>query len=159
MDREQANPQEISETRKLPVNEKWILESEGGEVNVHLNYFEELLKSLEQSWLDDEDKIDLKISFDEALINAFKYGGGGRIIVEIKIDNLKCQVSVLDSNPKRFDPKTAFNSVKNSGQILATHGRGITLMEAYCDSVDYSFHNPGNKVTLIKRNLSENDNS
>jgi anti-sigma regulatory factor (Ser/Thr protein kinase) len=59
----------------------------------------------------------------------------------------------------RFDPETAFNSVTNPEEILANHGRGLTMMRAYCDSVDYSFHNPGNKVTLIKRNLSENDNS
>lgn len=155
MDREQANPQEIQDTRKLPVNEKWILDSEGGEVNVHLHYFEQLLANLEPSWIEDEDKIDLNISFNEAITNAFKYGGGGRITVEIRIDDTKCQVSVLDSNPEKFDPNRAFNSVEDAGQILATHGRGITMMKAYCDSVEYSFENPGNKVTLTKFNKEE----
>lgn len=152
MDREQANPQERQDTRKLPVSEKWVLDSKGGEVNVHLDYFEQLLNSLEESWINKEDKIDLIVGFNEAITNAFKYGGGGRIIVEINIDQTKCRISVLDSNPEEFDPETAFNSVEDPEQILANHGRGITMMKASCDIVDYSFENPGNKVTLVKYN-------
>ena len=144
--------QELKEFQPLSV--EWQIPSELTGFNVYRDKFEQLLTNSESSWIKPDDIMGLTLGFDEALVNAIKYGNkedASKIVeVIVNIDEEKLEVSVQDQNPEPFNPDTAFDSVSDESEKLANHGRGITLMRTLYDSVVFEFMNPGNKVTLTK---------
>lgn len=140
----------------MPIIESWNIPSELTGLNTYRDKFESLLTKINNSWISESDIFKLTLGFDEALVNAIKYGNKEDsalpVVVNINIDKDKLKVSLLDTNPDQFSPDTAFNSVTNASERLANHGRGITLMKESYDSVIFEFMEPGNKVTMVKHN-------
>lgn len=94
----------------------------------------------------------IKLALEEALINAIKHGNKfdpeKKVVVEARVTPDETEIVIEDQGPgfKRNcvpDPTREENLEKCSG-------RGILLMEAYMDSVQYSCG--GRRVRLIKRN-------
>lgn len=154
MSESEAKPNSEIKEFQPRIIEEWHIPSELTGLNTYRDKFEELLTNLHSSWIGSENIPDLTLGFDEALVNAIKYGNkedpSKMVDVVVKIEEDKLVVTVQDQNPEAFDPETAFDSVENEDEREANHGRGITLMKHYYDSVEFEFMNPGNKVTLIK---------
>ena len=112
---------------------------------------EEILGKLPELGYDDSDIFAVKLSLDEALINAIRHGNqydrGKQIKVGYRIDDEQVVIAVADQgagfNPDMLaDPTTETNRWKQGG-------RGIFLIRAYMDEV--SFNERGNQIWLIKR--------
>jgi serine/threonine-protein kinase RsbW len=94
----------------------------------------------------------IKLAVDEAIINAIKHGNKldprKKVYIEATVTAEKTEIIIEDEGPgfQRDcvpDPTADENLDKCSG-------RGILLMEAYMDEVEYS--KQGRRVRMIKRN-------
>lgn len=93
----------------------------------------------------------IKLSLEEALVNAIKHGNKlnpkKRVTIDAKVSDSEVEIIIEDQGPgfKRQeipDPTADENLTKCSG-------RGLLLMEAYMTSVEYS--NNGRRVRLVKK--------
>ncbi len=104
---------------------------------------------------------DMILAVDEAATNIIKHAYGfdedKEIIVNVKFENNKLEISLIDFG-KKFDPdKAKLPDIKESLKLKKSGGLGIYLMKKLMDDVIYEIDNPNyNKITLIKkRNESE----
>ncbi len=104
---------------------------------------------------------DMILAVDEAATNIIKHAYGfdedKEIIVNVKLENNKLEISLIDFG-KKFDPdKAKLPDIKESLKLKKSGGLGIYLMKKLMDDVIYEIDNPNyNKITLIKkRNESE----
>ncbi|MFW6353153.1 MAG: ATP-binding protein, partial [Verrucomicrobiota bacterium] len=92
----------------------------------------------------------VKLAIEEAVINAIKHGNQldttKKVNVEFVIDEDKVTISVADEG-EGFDPDSVPDP-REDGNIASDYGRGLLLIRAYMDSVE--FNDKGNKVTMIK---------
>ncbi|MFP4176933.1 MAG: SpoIIE family protein phosphatase [Candidatus Brocadiia bacterium] len=92
----------------------------------------------------------VKLAIEEAVINAIKHGNQldttKKVNVEFVLDEDKVQISVKDEGDG-FDPETVPDP-RDEENITADYGRGLLLMRAYMDSVEYN--EKGNRVTMTK---------
>lgn len=93
----------------------------------------------------------IKLALEEAFTNAFRHGNKcdprKHIIVRYEVTAEHIEIEVEDEGDG-FDP----NQVPDPTQpefIDRPHGRGIMLMRAYLDAVEYNAS--GNAVRLVKR--------
>lgn len=93
----------------------------------------------------------IKLSLEEALVNAIKHGNKlnpkKRVKIDAKVSDDEVEIIIEDQGPgfKRQeipDPTADENLTKCSG-------RGLLLMEAYMTSVEYT--NNGRRVRLVKK--------
>jgi serine/threonine-protein kinase RsbW len=114
-----------------------------------------ILGELAQHHYDTHSNFAIRLALEEGLINAVKHGNKldpkKQVHVEFKIDAKKFEVIIEDEGPgfERHgvpDPTLDENVEKCSG-------RGILLMEAYMDSVNWT--NGGRRVHMIKKNEPE----
>jgi serine/threonine-protein kinase RsbW len=111
-----------------------------------------ILDAIESAGYHPDNLFAVKISLEEALINAIKHGNKldpkKQVRVEANITSEQAEIIVEDEGPgfNRAhvpDPTAEENLLKCSG-------RGILLMETYMDRVEYS--KDGRRVRMIKRN-------
>ena len=92
----------------------------------------------------------VKLSLEEALMNAIRHGNRldstKRVYVEFSVDDARAMLRVEDEG-EGFVPRDVPDPTKDEN-LEATSGRGIALMRAYMDRVDYSER--GNAVTMVK---------
>ena len=92
----------------------------------------------------------IKLALEEAITNAFRHGNkcdpGKRIIVRYEVTPERIEIEIEDEG-EGFDPRYVPDPTQPEF-IDRPHGRGIMLMRAYLDKVEY---NPsGNSVRLLK---------
>ena len=101
--------------------------------------------------LDESDRFDLRLSFEEILINAMKHGNGYRrelpVRVAVSYDAAEVRVSVHDQGSgfkvdRLKDPTMDEN-------IEAFSGRGVYLVKHLMDRLEYG--PTGNSVEIAKR--------
>jgi serine/threonine-protein kinase RsbW len=111
-----------------------------------------ILDAVEAAGFSQDNLFAVKISLEEALINAIKHGNKldphKKVHVEASVTPKETEIIVEDEGPgfNRAhvpDPTAEENLLKCSG-------RGILLMETYMDRVEYS--KSGRRVRMIKRN-------
>jgi len=96
--------------------------------------------------LADEARFDLKLAATEALTNAFK-GAAGKHSVDVVIVGSAGAVDVEITDRGRFAP-----TVRSEQSALdAEGGRGIPLMLALVDEVEFSSLHDGTRVRMSKR--------
>ena len=92
----------------------------------------------------------VRLAVEEAMINAMKHGNrmdkAKTVTVKWSIDDHQAAITIEDEGDG-FDP-AAVPDPTTDENLAAPHGRGIMLMRAYMDKVDFS--DKGNRVTLVK---------
>ncbi len=181
MDESKTVPPQEQEIKHLPIHEVWEVESsewlpndqysetEIGTklrdiINPSSTRLDTLLKNITDNWITDHDELDnYKVAFEEALINALKYGNGDAETrtahVEIDMDSDKLIISVRDNNTQPFDYQAALAEADNPDNLLLGRGRGLVMMNAYFGgnvtvehvlSKDSNAKNEGNKIIMTK---------
>ena len=111
-----------------------------------------ILDAVEAAGFTSDNLFAVKISLEEALINAIKHGNKSdpkkKVHIEVSITPKETEIVIEDEGPgfNRAhvpDPTAEENLLKCSG-------RRILLMETYMDRVEYS--KSGRRVRMIKRN-------
>lgn len=94
----------------------------------------------------------IKLALEEALINAIKHGNAGDsakcITIEYAVTRARAVLVVIDEG-SGFRPSDVPDPTADENLECPT-GRGIMLMRAYMDAVE--FNERGNAVRLTKRN-------
>ena len=102
----------------------------------------------------DNDLFGIKLSLEEALVNAVKHGNHlnpcKHVKVQYRITPQRADFTIEDQGCG-FNPGNLPDPTRDEN-IEMCHGRGILLMRAYMSSV--VFNPQGNKVTLTKFNES-----
>ena len=111
---------------------------------------EQILEKFKKLNLSESDIFDLKLSIEEATINAVKYGNrlDENLTVDIKVLIYKdrIEITVRDSG-KGFDYNNVPDPTENSN-LIKSSGRGLFLIRHLMDEVRYN--DKGNEVTIVK---------
>lgn len=93
----------------------------------------------------------VRLAVEEAVINAMKHGNrmdkAKEVTVRWSVDDRQACIEVEDEGPG-FDLSTVPDPTLEEN-LETPHGRGIALMKAYMDEVN--FNERGNRVTMVKR--------
>jgi serine/threonine-protein kinase RsbW len=128
---------------------KFIIESD---LSQQREIQKRILDAVEDAGFTSDSVFAVKISLEEALINAIKHGNkldpNKKVRIEASVSPNETEIIIEDEGPgfERADvpdPTAEENLLKCSG-------RGILLMETYMDLVEYSKN--GRRVRMIKRN-------
>src|SRR5687767_7070460 len=111
-----------------------------------------IMDRVEAQHYDEQSTFAIRLALEEGLMNAIKHGNKldpkKKVHVEAKVNSKSTEITIEDQG-KGFhrdevpDPCSEENLLKCSG-------RGILLMEAYMDKVEYS--NGGRRVKMVKKN-------
>jgi len=109
-----------------------------------------LFDFLECAKLNESDRFDIRLSFEEVLINAMKHGNKFDkdlpVVVTVACNSAEVYVGISD-NGKGFD----FEHVKDptdEENLEVYGGRGVYLVKHLMDSVQYN--EKGNRVEIVK---------
>ena len=101
--------------------------------------------------VDESSLFDIKLCFEEAFINAVKYGNKFNEQLTIDVDIIKkpdtIEIVVCDQG-EGFDFKHCEDPTKK-GNITKTHGRGIFLIKNLMDQIQYKRN--GSCLHMIKK--------
>ena len=108
-----------------------------------------LVKALAQGY-SEECTFALRLALEEAIVNAHKHGNRcdarKHITVSYQVGPERLVIRIRDDGPG-FDPQ-AIPDPTAPERISLPNGRGIMLMKAYLDDVQYN--REGNEVQLVK---------
>jgi serine/threonine-protein kinase RsbW len=94
----------------------------------------------------------IRLSLEEAMTNAIKHGNGldpeKKVHVEATVNSRQAEIIVEDEGPGFNRPKIPDPTLPEN--LEKCSGRGIHLIEAYMDDVQWS--QGGRRVRMIKRN-------
>ena len=109
-----------------------------------------LLGALKKLKLSKETLFDIRLSLEEAVINAMKYGNGFdknlRVVISYVFSEGRLEITVRDEG-KGFDHR-ATPDPRSGTNILKHGGRGIFLIKNLMDEVKYN--DSGNEIKMIK---------
>jgi len=101
---------------------------------------------------DSQSAFAIKLALEEALINAIKHGNkldrSKLVRIEARVQQDETEIIIEDQGPG-FD-RSCVPDPTAEENIDKCSGRGILLMEAYMNHVEWS--NYGRRVRMIKRN-------
>lgn len=112
---------------------------------------EQILRDVEKHGYEPEACFAIRLSVEEALTNAVKHGNKNdrskRVHVNYRVDPKQVVILIRDEGPG-FNPGTVPDPT-SATRLSLPNGRGIMLMHAYMDEVQYN--QTGNEVRLVKR--------
>ncbi len=110
----------------------------------------DMLAKLKQKQYSKDDIFSIHLAVEEAFINAVKHGNkmdlDKKVEFSYHIDDDKVEVSVKDEGPG-FDPEKVPDP-RCGGNIFKPSGRGLFLIRAYMDEVEYS--DKGTRLKIVK---------
>ena len=110
----------------------------------------ELLDLLTPLHLDKSVLFDIRLCFEEALINAMKYGNAldrsKNAEVSVEFDDAKVAIAIQDQG-EGFKPTELADCTDKEHQLRG-HGRGVHLIHKLMDKVEYNAK--GNRVLMVK---------
>ncbi len=110
-----------------------------------------ILRAMDRRGYGERDRFGVKLSLEEAVMNAIRHGNkmdrDKKVIIDFEITDRKLVLAVEDEGPG-FDPDNVPDPTRGDN-LERPCGRGIVLMRAYMDEVEYA--PPGNRVILTKR--------
>jgi len=113
---------------------------------------EQILAAVAQCGYDDQSTFAIRISLEEALVNAIKHGNkldpSKKVWVEAKISPKRAQIEIEDQGPG-FD-RTSVPDPTAEENLCKCSGRGILLMETYMNSVSWT--KQGRRVKMVRVN-------
>jgi len=111
-----------------------------------------ILDAVERAGYHPDNLFAVKISLEEALINAIKHGNkldpNKKVHIEASVTPRQTEIVIEDEGPG-FNRGTVPDPTAEEN-LLKCSGRGILLMETYMDRVEYS--KDGRRVKMIKLN-------
>ena len=112
---------------------------------------QQMLDALVACGYDETEVFAVKLSLEEALVNAVRHGNGNdpskTISASWKVTETKATFSVEDEGPG-FNPDAVPDPTLDEN-LERPCGRGVMLMRAYMDEV--TFNKKGNRVCMTKR--------
>lgn len=94
----------------------------------------------------------IKLALEEALINAIKHGNKldrhKKVRIQARVTDNEAEIIIEDEGPG-FD-RASVPDPTSDENLERLHGRGILLMEAYMDLIEWS--NNGRRVRMIRKN-------
>jgi len=111
-----------------------------------------ILDDIERAGFSEEASFAIRLTLEEALINAIKHGNkldpAKQVHVEYRVDPRTAEITIEDEGPG-FD-RAAIPDPTAQENLCRLHGRGILLMESYMSQVEWSRH--GRRVRMVKHN-------
>ena len=111
-----------------------------------------IMNRVESLNYDEQSSFAIRLALEEGLMNAIKHGNkldpNKTVHVEAKVTSKSTQITIEDQG-KGFD-RTDVPDPCATENLLKCSGRGILLMEAYMDKVQYMCG--GRRVKMIKKN-------
>ena len=128
---------------------KFIIESD---LSQQREIQKRILDAVEEAGFTSDSVFAVKISLEEALINAIKHGNKldpkKKVRIEASVSPSETEIIIEDEGPG-FDRADVPDPTAEEN-LLKCSGRGILLMETYMDQVEYT--KSGRRVRMIKRN-------
>ena len=111
-----------------------------------------IMDHVEKQKYDDQSTFAIRLALEEGLMNAIKHGNkldpSKTVEIEAKVTAKGTEITIEDQG-KGFHREEVPDPCSDEN-LLKCSGRGILLMEAYMDKVEYS--NGGRRVRMIKKN-------
>ena len=118
----------------------------------------QLLKEAEHNGFDKDEIFGAHLAMEEAFTNAVLHGNAADSSKKVTIDYLitpeKIDVSITDEG-EGFDTES-IPDPRAEENLSKSSGRGVLLMRAYMDTVEYN--DKGNVVHLVKMKSTEKEN-
>jgi len=109
-----------------------------------------IIQLLEKELYSERHIFSIKLALEEAVVNAIRHGNGldpeKNVTVRFNIDHDKTVIEIQDEGPGFNPDKVPDPTVE--GNLDQPSGRGLMLMAAYMDKIE--FENPGNVVRMTK---------
>ncbi len=132
---------------KTPAKRSIVIESKP---SATVKVCRQILPILEANNFSQEDIFAVHLALEEALINAIKHGNKMDPNKEVKIDYSvspeKVEISMTDQG-EGFTPE-AVPDPRHGENLYKNEGRGLLLMQAYMDMVE--FNKSGNCVRIVR---------
>jgi serine/threonine-protein kinase RsbW len=111
-------------------------------------------KAAETAGCDEDTALNVGIAVREAVINAMLHGNrldpNRKVELAFAFGARGMRARVRDHG-RGFDP-AATPDPTSTENLLSTSGRGLLMMRAYCDAVEFRYHEGrGMEVTLVKK--------
>ena len=115
---------------------------------------ERILADVQRHGFSTDDTFAIRIALEEAMVNAIKHGNrldpGKKVHVESRVTPKRVEISIEDEGPG-FD-RSAIPDPTDEDNLDKPSGRGILLIEAYMDRVEWS--RGGRRLKMVKENAS-----
>jgi serine/threonine-protein kinase RsbW len=112
----------------------------------------EIMRVVADQGFSEEARFSIKLALEEAVVNAIKHGNrfdaAKKVTIRYACNHRAFTISVRDEG-RGFDPASVPDPTRPENLMLP-YGRGLMLMNAYMDRVEYS--GAGNEVTMVKEN-------
>lgn len=122
----------------------------GSDLHAARQVEEQILLEAQKMGFTEESAFAIRLALEEAVVNAHKHGNRcdprKHIVVSYEVTPQRLVIRVRDEG-EGFDPHIIPDPTAPD-RISLPNGRGIMLMRAYLDEVDYS--ESGNEVQLVK---------
>ena len=113
---------------------------------------ERILRDVADSGFTTDTAFAIRIALEEAMVNAIKHGNrldpGKKVHVESRITPRRAEITIEDEGPG-FD-RGAIPDPTAEDNLDKPSGRGILLIEAYMDGVEWS--RGGRRLRMVKEN-------
>jgi len=113
---------------------------------------ERLLSVLEEKGYTQDDMFAVHLALEEAFLNAVKHGNkmdpAKTVVLEYLVDGEKVEIQMLDEGPG-FDP-CSIPDPRTGENLYRPEGRGLLLMSAYMDVVEYNERGNGLRMVRYK---------
>jgi serine/threonine-protein kinase RsbW len=134
-------------TKREGCSERFVMMSDPQEIQ---GVETAILRAMDRRGYGERDRFGVKLALEEAVMNAIRHGNrmdrSKKVIIDFSITDRKITLAVQDEGPG-FDPSKVPDPTRGDN-LDRPSGRGIVLMKAYMDEVEYV--NPGNRVVLTK---------
>jgi len=137
---------------------------EGHRLNDHLRFIipsdfhegraiqKRIMEEVEAHHFNEDAVFAIKLALEEALINAIKHGNKldrrKKVRIQALVTDQEAEIIIEDEGPG-FD-RSSVPDPTTEENLERLHGRGILLMEAYMNTIEWS--NNGRRVRMIRKN-------
>jgi len=114
-------------------------------------------KMAEVAGFDGDEALNMGLAVREAVINAIVHGNGQDPALEVDITmtaNSDSLIATIRDHGSGFDPNQTPDPTQDPN-LLMTSGRGLLLIRAFVDDVEFSPMGSGTEITLTKHIQSE----
>jgi serine/threonine-protein kinase RsbW len=144
-----GQPESSGADRSGPTNLKFAISSDH---NASLEVQKQILAAIARHGFNEQSTFAIRIALTEAMTNAIKHGNrldsNKKVHVKATVSAKECEIVIEDEGPG-FNREAVPDPTLHEN-LEKCSGRGIHLIEAYMNEVDWS--RGGRKLRMLKRN-------